>query len=125
MAELNSDSPKQPTEAAPVGPFRAWTRRVMRPVLAGLGLFLIIIAIPLAWATPFLPFGLPLGILGVVLLGTNSVWGRNWMESVLHKHPWIERMAPKWLMRKVFNREKRPPEVLKGKKKEAPDAAQS
>lgn len=92
-------------------------RRLLRPILAGLGLVLIVIAIPIAWLTPFLPIGLPLGIIGVVLLGTNSVWGRNWMEGVLHRHPWIERMAPKWLMRMVFNREKRDPEILKAKKK--------
>lgn len=95
-------------------------------MLAGLGFVFIVVAIPLAWATPFLPIGLPLGILGVVLLGTNSVWGRNWMEGVLLKHPWIERMAPHWLMRKVFNREKRDAEILNAKKiakQKAKDAA--
>ena len=106
----------------------AWCRSVFRQMLAGLGLVLIIIAIPLAWATPFLPIGLPLGILGVVLLGTNSVWGRNWMESVLVRHPWIERMAPHWLMHKVFNRDKRDPEILNAKKnakKKAKEAAKA
>lgn len=124
MTKVTAPQDPQHDEASANEP--GWLGRVFRQVLAGLGLFLIIIAIPLAWATPFLPFGLPLGILGVVLLGTNSVWGRNWMESVLLKHPWIERMAPKWLMHKVFNREKRPPEVLRAKKKKkAADGAKS
>ena len=122
----NATAPSEPPKPDPSGKKMGFLRRIFRPVLAGLGLFLIIIAIPLAWATPFLPFGLPLGILGVILLGTNSVWGRNWMEGVLHKHPWIERMAPNWLMHKVFNRDKRPLEVLKAKKKKkAPDGAKS
>lgn len=112
----NPDMTPQGQSTAASNPFWAWCRGIFRQFLAGLGLVLIIIAIPLAWATPFLPIGLPLGILGVVLLGTNSVWGRNWMEGVLHRHPWIERMAPHWLMRKVFAREKRDPEILNAKK---------
>ena len=118
-------SPQTPSAKAQSSVW-GWAHGVLRQVLAGLGLVLIIVAIPLAWATPFLPIGLPLGILGVILLGTNSIWGRNWMESVLHKHPWIERMAPHWLMHKVFNREKRDPEILNAKKiakKKARDAA--
>ena len=118
----------QGQSAAATNSIWAWCRSVFRQVLAGLGLVFIIIAIPLAWATPFLPIGLPLGIFGVVLLGTNSVWGRNWMEGVLHKHPWIERMAPHWLMHKVFNREKRDPEILNAKrnaKKKAKEAAKA
>ena len=119
-----SAPPEPPGNNGPAPAPLSLFARVIRQVLAGIGLLLIIIAIPIAWATPFLPFGLPLGIVGVILLGTNSVWGRNWMEGVLHKHPWIERMAPNWLMHKVFQREKRPPEVLK-KKKKSPDGAKS
>ena len=50
--------------------------------------------------------GLPFGILGVILLGRNSVWGHRWMESVLKRHPRVERFAPNWLMKLVFAREK-------------------
>ena len=73
-----------------------------------LGLVLIAIAVPIAFVTPLLPIGLPIAILGVVLLGRNSLWGRRWMEGVLDRHPRVERFAPNWLMKAVFGREKRP-----------------
>lgn len=79
----------------------------MRQGLALIGLVLIVLAVPVAFATPFIPVGLPMAIVGVVLLGRNAVWGRRWMESVLTRHPRIERMAPNWLMTRVFGREKR------------------
>lgn len=83
-------------------------RMALRQFLAALGLVLIIIAIPIGLLTPFLPIGLPTAILGVVLLGRNAVWGRRWMERMMVRHPRLERFAPKWLMRAVFRREKRP-----------------
>lgn len=79
----------------------------VRQVLALVGLVLIVLAVPVGFATPFIPVGLPMGIVGVVLLGRNAVWGRRWMESVLTRHPRVERMAPNWLMKSVFGREKR------------------
>ncbi len=78
----------------------------VRQMLALLGLVLIVLAVPVAFATPFIPVGLPMAIVGVVLLGRNAVWGRRWMESVLVRHPRLERMAPNWLMKRVFGREK-------------------
>lgn len=79
----------------------------VRQGLALIGLALIVLAVPVGFATPFIPVGLPMGIVGVVLLGRNAVWGRRWMESVLLRHPRVERMAPNWLMKSVFGREKR------------------
>ena len=81
---------------------------VLRPVFAVLGLIFIIIGVPLAIITPFpfIPIGLPVVILGVVLLGRNSLWGRRWMEGVLDRHPTVERFAPDWLMKLVFGRDK-------------------
>jgi hypothetical protein len=78
-----------------------------RQILAVLGLLLIIVAIPVGIATPFIPVGLPIAIFGVILLGRNAVWGRRWMEGVLARHPSVERFAPHWLMLLVFGREKR------------------
>ncbi|MEO1029305.1 MAG: hypothetical protein AAFX02_09650, partial [Pseudomonadota bacterium] len=43
-----------------------------RQALAIIGLVLVIISVPIAMATPFIPIGLPIGIVGVVLLGRNS-----------------------------------------------------
>ena len=76
-------------------------------MLAVVGLVHIAVAIPVGMATPFLPIGLPIAIIGVILLGRNSEWGRRWMEGVMAKHPHVERFAPHWLMRLVFGREKR------------------
>ncbi len=84
-------------------------RTLVRQLFAILGLVLIIVGVPIALVTPFpfVPIGLPIVILGVALLGRNSMWGRNWMEGVLARHPKIERFAPNWLMKLVFAREKR------------------
>ncbi|MEL6663412.1 MAG: hypothetical protein AAFO57_02095 [Pseudomonadota bacterium] len=83
-------------------------RTLVRQLFALLGLFFIIIGVPLAILTPFpfVPIGLPVVILGVVLLGRNSMWGRRWMEGVLKRYPSVERFAPNWLMKLVFGREK-------------------
>ena len=83
-------------------------RTLVRQILALVGLFLIIIGVPIAMLTPFpfVPIGLPVIIFGVVLLGRNSLWGRRWMEGVLAKYPKVERFAPNWLMKLVFGRDK-------------------
>jgi len=67
---------------------------------------LIIVSIPIGVLTPFLPIGLPFGVIGVVLLGRNSRAGKRWMERVLKRYPRIERFAPNWLMKTVFGRDR-------------------
>lgn len=87
-------------------------RSLVRQCFALLGAVLIPIGIIIAILTPVLPIGLPIVILGVVLLGRNSIWGRRWMEGVLERHPSVERFAPNWMMKLVFGREKgEPPKV--------------
>ena len=111
-----NDEPEPKSEQDDAGearrvPFQAVTtgfRTLVRQTLAVLGLVLIVIAIPIAFVTPFLPIGLPIAIVGVVLLGRNAIWGRRWMEGVLARNPRVERFAPNWLMRAVFGRDKRP-----------------
>ncbi len=78
-----------------------------RQTLAATGLGLIVLSVPVGFATPFIPLGLPLAIVGVVLLGRNAVWGRRWMEGMMTRYPALERLAPEWLIKSVFNREKR------------------
>lgn len=90
----------------PIGSFRNSVNVALRQILALIGLVMIIIAIPIAFVTPLLPIGLPIAIVGVVLLGRNAVWGRRWMEGVLERHPRVERFAPNWLMKLVFGRDK-------------------
>lgn len=95
--------------SAPLSYVGSSFRVVMRQMFALLGMVLIIIGVPIAIMTPFpfVPIGLPIVIIGVVLLGRNSVWGRNWMERVLQRHPSVESFAPGWLMKAVFGRDKR------------------
>ena len=106
-ASPHLDPETDPGQAAPFGTVGAGMRALIRQMFALIGLFMIIIAIPIAFVTPILPIGLPIAILGVVLLGRNSVWGRRWMEDVITRHPRVERFAPNWLMKAVFGREKR------------------
>lgn len=101
--------PPPETSFAPPIPIRALRQGVnvaVRQVLAVTGLGMIVLSIPIGMATPFIPIGLPMAIVGVVLLGRNAVWGRRWMEGVMARHPRLERMAPNWLMRGVFGRDK-------------------
>lgn len=101
--------PVQPIAAVGQG-----VRILFRQFLALLGMVFIIIGVPLAMITPFpfVPIGLPVVIIGVVLLGRNSVWGRRWMEGILDRWPALERYAPHWLMKLVFGRDKRTTEEL-------------
>ena len=92
MTETASLPPQRPAD-----PLRSGFNTAFRQLLALIGLLMIALSIPI---------GLPFGILGVVLLGRNSVWGHRWMESVLKRHPRVERFAPNWLMKLVFAREK-------------------
>ncbi len=90
----------------PMTVVRVGMSKILRQSLALLGLFLIIIGIPIAILTPipFVPIGLPIVIVGVVLLGRFSVWGKQWMENILARFPKIERFAPSWVMQLVFGR---------------------
>ena len=78
--------------------------RFLRPILAGLGAFLIIIGVPIAMMTPFpfVPIGLPIVILGTVLLARNSTAGKRWMQNMLEHHPKLERFAPQWLLKLIL-----------------------
>lgn len=104
---FDKDPVKQGAASAPLAVVGASVRTLVRQAFALLGLALIAIAIPIAFVTPLLPIGLPIAILGVVLLGRNSIWGRRWMEGVLERHPRVERFAPNWMMKAVFGREKK------------------
>ncbi|OYW84316.1 MAG: hypothetical protein B7Z22_10885 [Hyphomonas sp. 32-62-5] len=109
MSHENTTLMNEPVYAPPkpIHVLRNGVNVVARQTLALTGLGMIVLAIPVGVATPFIPVGLPMAIVGVVLLGRNAVWGRRWMESVMARHPKVERLAPNWLMRSVFGREKR------------------
>jgi drug/metabolite transporter (DMT)-like permease len=109
MSHDKTSLPPEPTYAPPmtINVLRQGVNVAVRQVLAFSGLGLIALSVPVGFATPFLPVGLPMAVVGAVLLGRNAVWGRRWMESVLTRYPRIEKMAPNWLMTRVFGREKR------------------
>ena len=106
-------SARGPAPVRPIGVIRDGVNVAVRQLLALAGLIMIIIAIPIAFVTPFIPIGLPMAIVGVVLLGRNAVWGRRWMEGMIERHPRLERFAPNWLMRLVFGRDKSGPPARK------------
>lgn len=99
--------PQSGTLQKPFHTMRKQMNGAFRQMLAVVGLMHIAVAVPVAMATPFLPIGLPIAILGVILLGRNSEWGRRWMEGVMARYPHVERFAPQWLMQLVFGRDKR------------------
>ncbi|MFC7291047.1 hypothetical protein [Hirschia litorea] len=81
--------------------------KILRPILALLGVFFIVIGVPIAFLTPipFVPIGLPIVILGVVLLARNSLTGKRWMRNVIAKHPSLKRFAPNWLLHLILGDE--------------------
>jgi hypothetical protein len=111
MADDETQMNTEQTSASPrpAAGLRNGVNVAFRQILALTGLIMIVVAIPIAFVTPIIPVGLPIAILGVVLLGRNAMWGRRWMESVLARHPRVERFAPNWLMRLVFGRDKKDP----------------
>ena len=110
MADDETPTPSDQSETSKsAAGLRNGVNVAFRQILALTGLIMIVVAIPIAFVTPIIPVGLPIAIVGVVLLGRNAVWGRRWMESVLARHPRVERFAPNWLMRLVFGRDKKDP----------------
>ena len=109
MDSETTPEPPQVTYAPPmtINVLRQGVKVAVRQMLAVAGLCLIVLSLPIGFATPFLPVGLPMAVIGAVLLGRNAVWGRRWMEGMLARYPRIEKMAPGWLMVRVFGREKR------------------
>ncbi len=81
--------------------------KFLRPLLALLGMFFIVIGVPIAFLTPipFVPIGLPIVILGVVLLARNSLAGKRWMQNTIAKHPNLKRFAPNWLLQLILGDE--------------------
>ena len=107
MSEEPSEMKSNKTQGVAAGAAAVGVTTVVRPVLAAFGGFLIVIGVPIAMATPipFLPFGLPIVILGVVLLARNSRAGKRWMQNMLKRHPRLERFAPHWLLNLILGDE--------------------
>jgi len=80
--------------------------RLIRGMLALLGVGLIIIGVPIAIITPFpmIPIGLSIVIAGTVLVARNSLTGRLWLAGMVERHPQIQRLTPKWLKALLFGK---------------------
>ena len=98
----DASSDGAPKSGAPVKLVRQSVARLLRTTLALLGALLIPLGVFIAFLTPIIPVGLPIVILGVVLLARNALWGRRWLQGMLARHPTLERFAPDWLMRLIF-----------------------
>lgn len=75
---------------------------ILRNALVIIGIILIPTGVIVALLTPIIPVGLPIVILGVVLVARNASWGKRLFQSILARHPTLERFAPDWLLHLIF-----------------------
>lgn len=77
---------------------------ILRAGLAGFGIVLILIGIPIGILTPFpmVPIGLTVALTGTALVARNSASGRAWIARTLEHHPRIQRIVPDWLRALIF-----------------------
>jgi hypothetical protein len=109
---MTHDSHPAPPQASypPPMPIRALRQGVnvpARQALALTGAGLIALSVPVGFATPNIPVGLPMAVVGVVLLSRNAVWGQRWLDDLLVRRPGVERLVPAWLVKALLQREKR------------------
>jgi hypothetical protein len=64
---------------------------VIRAVCVAVGLALMFIAVPIGFFTPFLPIGLPIGILGLILVAAASKTLHRVITRFLQRFPWLWR----------------------------------
>jgi hypothetical protein len=90
----------------PIRVLRQGVNVPLRQVLAAGGFAMIVLSVPSGILTPHLPVGLPIAVIGAVLLGRNAVWGRQWLSSVLKRHPKFEEAMPGWIVQLSLGRRK-------------------
>lgn len=64
----------------------------MKLALSLLGLLLLILSVPIGVLTPFLPVGLPLAVVGLVLVGRNSRLGRGVLLRTARRRPTMRQL---------------------------------
>jgi hypothetical protein len=110
--------PTMPTESHPVAQptypppmtirsLRKGVNVAYRQGLAAAGFGLLVLSVPVGIATPAVPVGLPMAVVGGVLLGNNLSWGLRWLDDYLGRHPRIEQQLPDGLIKLVLGRRKR------------------
>ncbi|MEL7452632.1 MAG: hypothetical protein AAGJ50_04585 [Pseudomonadota bacterium] len=98
--------PVPPPSQGPLAAVGSGMRTLVRQAFALLGLLCLLLAVPIGFLTPFLPIGLPIGVIGAILLGRNTIWGRNLISRILERHPQFEKRAPNWLIQLILSRDK-------------------
>lgn len=90
----------------PIRVLRQGVNVPLRQALAVGGFAMIMLCVPVGILTPHVPVGLPMAVVGTVLLGSNAVWGRQWLSGVLQRHPQLEQAMPGWLVQLSLGRRK-------------------
>jgi hypothetical protein len=103
--------PKTYLPPIPVRVLRQGVNVPQRQALALAGLAMIGLSVPVGFATPSVPLGLPMAAVGGVLFWLNAVWARSWLAERLQRHPRIETRLPAWFIRAALQRDKRTPDV--------------
>ena len=62
---------------------------IIRTVCVAVGLALIALAVPIGFLTPFIPIGLPTGLLGLVLVAAASKTLHTYITNTLRRFPWV------------------------------------
>lgn len=57
-----------------------------------LGVLLLILSFPIGILTPFIPVGLPIAVVGLVLIGRNSRTGRNMLVRTARRRPMLRQL---------------------------------
>lgn len=59
----------------------------MKALMSLVGLVLLVLSVPIGMLTPFIPVGLPMAILGLVLVGRNSRFGKGVIVTTARRYP--------------------------------------
>lgn len=73
---------------------------IVRAILAVMGGFFILIGLIL-FPLP-IPLGLPLILVGLVLLARNATWAKAWVMRLAKRHPGLTEKAPRWLKKALL-----------------------
>ncbi|MEM7774113.1 MAG: hypothetical protein AAF732_00780 [Pseudomonadota bacterium] len=71
----------------------------MNVVLSLIGFVLVVLSIPIGALTPFIPIGLPMALIGLVLIGRNSRFGKSLIVTSARRYPrtrqlYLRRLRP-------------------------------
>jgi type IV secretory pathway TrbD component len=71
----------------------------MKALLSLVGIILLVLSFPIGALTPFIPVGLPMAIVGLVLIGRNSRLGKGMILTTARRNPrmrqlYLRRLRP-------------------------------